>query len=146
MSILRFLLGMEGKRKEITDRPEDRSNKKEIIRPDVKKRKVIREIDIERREDLEERLGYEFKGLFAFIDNESNVNINGELHTIEEREPDCNIYIIISAKDSEGRVLQVVRDFVNFKDFYMLKTFLKKFNMGELTDSLEKLFIYVEKC
>ena len=101
---------------------------------------------IERRKDLEERLGYEFKGLFACIGDDGYVKVNGEIHAMEGREPDCSCYITVSAKDEEGRVLHVERDYLNSKDFYMFRTFYKNFTLKEFTPSLRKILVYMEKC
>ncbi len=101
---------------------------------------------IERTEGMEERLGFTFKGLFAGLNNKGELTVNGELHAIEGREPDCSVMVVISLQDAPGRVIAVSREYVYIKDFYIFKTFSRNINLSEFSGLPAKIRIYPEKC
>lgn len=67
------------------------------------------ELPIERMELFEENLGVNIQNSSAFINENRTLEINGELHLNEGTELKQDIQLVISAHDSQGRVINSIR-------------------------------------
>lgn len=102
---------------------------------------------IERLEAFEERLGLELRGLYAFLDENGYLWVNGELASTQKSELDCSICVVCTLYDSDGRVLDNRQYFADDEKFFGFESFSMSFDPpGKATASqLLKIRIYPKK-
>ena len=100
----------------------------------------ILELSIERLEAFEERLGVRIEGLFACIDENNYIKINGELHSNEGTQLEQNIKLMISAHDSSGRIVGTDYSLISAESFFGFEIFSEYFQAQ--SESVSKVRIY----
>jgi hypothetical protein len=100
----------------------------------------ILELFIERLEAFEERLGVKIEGLFAYIDENNWIQINGELHSNEGTQLEQNIKLMISAHDSSGRIVGTDYSLISAESFFGFEIFSEYFQAQ--SESVSKVRIY----
>ena len=83
------------------------------------------ELSVERLEAFEERLGVSLEGLFAYIQSNQYIKINGELHSRNGNEIDQDIQLMISAHNAAGSVLNATTTTIRANSFFGLEIFRK---------------------
>lgn len=78
---------------------------------------------LERLEAFEERLGVTLEGLFASIDQNKYITVNGEIHPREGTQLTQNVQLVVSAYDSSGRVLNTASNYFRADSFFGFETF-----------------------
>ncbi len=78
---------------------------------------------IERLEAFEEQLGVSIEALYAVIDEDNGITVNGELILINGGQLSQHIEIKVSAYDSAGRVVATGQKIINKRSFLGLETF-----------------------
>jgi hypothetical protein len=78
---------------------------------------------VERLEAFEDRLGVSLEGLFASLDENGYLTVNGELHLREGTELDEDIEVVATAYDSSGRVLDTSEDSMFSDSFFAFEAF-----------------------
>jgi hypothetical protein len=100
----------------------------------------ILELSIERLEAFEERLGVKIEGLFAYIDENNCIKINGELHSNEGTQLKQNIKLMISAHDSSGRIVGTDYSLISAESFFGFEIFSEYFQAQ--SESVSRVRIY----
>jgi hypothetical protein len=100
----------------------------------------VLELSIERLEAFEERLGVRIEGLFACIDEDNYIRINGELHSNIETHLEQNIKLMISAHDSSGRIIGFDYSSISSESFFGFEVFSECFEVH--STSVSKVRIY----
>ncbi len=95
---------------------------------------------IERLEAFEEKLGVSFQGLYAVIDEDNDIKVNGELILINGSQLSQHIQINVSAHDSAGRVVATSGEFINKEKFLGLEIFSVYF--GCPSADISKIRVY----
>ena len=78
---------------------------------------------IERLEAFEDRLGISLEGLFATMDEDGDLRVNGELHLREGTELDQDVEVVATVYDSSGRVLYTRSDSIYSDSFFAFEPF-----------------------
>lgn len=78
---------------------------------------------IERLEAFEERLGITLEGLFAFVEENTSIKINGELHSHNSAQIGQNMQLVASVHDAAGRVIVTDTTYVLQDSFFGFETF-----------------------
>jgi hypothetical protein len=81
------------------------------------------ELPIERLEAFEDRLGVTIEGLFACIQSNQFIEINGELHCREGNELNQDIQLVLSAHNASGSVLNATTTTIRANSFFGLEIF-----------------------
>ena len=100
----------------------------------------ILELSIERLEAFEERLGVRIEGLFAYIEEDGYIRINGELHSNEGTQLEQNIKLIMSAHDSSGRIVGTDYSLISAESFFGFEIFSEYFQAQ--SESVSRVRIY----
>ena len=98
------------------------------------------ELPIERLEAFEERLGVSIEGLFAYIQSNQYIKINGELHSRNGNEIDQDIQLMISAHNAAGSVLNATTTTIRANSFFGLEIFSQ--NISPCAGDVSKIRIY----
>jgi hypothetical protein len=78
---------------------------------------------VERLEAFEDRLGVSLEGLFAFLDENGYLTVNGEVHVREGTELDEDIEVVATVYDSSGRVLSTSEQVMYSGSFFAFEAF-----------------------
>ncbi len=78
---------------------------------------------IERLEAFEDRSNVTLEGLFAQVDKNGYVRVNGELHPRDGTELDQDIEVVATVYDSSGRVLAVANHRFHRDEFFGFEAF-----------------------
>ncbi|MCE7980376.1 MAG: hypothetical protein DYG89_04235 [Caldilinea sp. CFX5] len=78
---------------------------------------------IERLDTFEERMGVTLEGLFAIVEDNNFVKINGELHSCDGAEIEQNTQVVVSLHDAAGRVIGTSTTQFNAESFFGFETF-----------------------
>lgn len=83
------------------------------------------EITVDRIQAFEDKLGVTFQGLFSFIKLEQDewLLISGELHPLNGTNIEQDIQLVISAHDSENRVIGFTKISIAASSFFGFETF-----------------------
>lgn len=100
----------------------------------------IIELNVERLEAFEERLGVKTEGLFAYMDENNCIQINGELHSSEGTQLEKNIKLMISAHDSSGRIVGIDYSLISAESFFGFEIFSEYFQAQ--SESVSRVRIY----
>ena len=95
---------------------------------------------IERLEAFEERLGVTLEGLFASVDDNNHIRINGELHSRGGAQIDQNMQLVGSAHDAAGRVIVTGTTYVLQDSFFGFETFSMLLSPSITTISKVRLY------
>jgi hypothetical protein len=98
------------------------------------------ELSVERLEAFEERLGVSIEGLFAYIQSNEYIKINGELHSREGNEINQDIQLVMSAHNSSGSILNSTTTTIRANSFFGLEIFSQSIN--PCVGSVSKIRIY----
>ena len=78
---------------------------------------------IERLELMEERLGVQLDALSAFIDEDGDIEIFGEIRSAESSELEDNLAVVAAAYDMNGRVVGSDTYWIRADNFVGLEVF-----------------------
>jgi len=78
---------------------------------------------IERIDLFEERLGARLEGLYAELDDDGYLTVNGELHAASGSTITKNIYVHMTVHDDRGRLLQTCYTIMLAEDFFAFEPF-----------------------
>lgn len=95
---------------------------------------------IERVEAFEERLGVRLEGLFAKMEDDGELRINGELHARNGTGLEDDIEVTVTAYDSTGRVISVADLFFNSDSFFGFEAFTSYLDFDDIEPA--KLRVY----
>jgi hypothetical protein len=98
------------------------------------------ELPVERLEAFEDRLGVSIEGLFAYIQSNQFIKINGELHCREGNELNQDIQLVLSAHNASGSVLNATTTTIRANSFFGLEIFSQ--SISPCAGDVSKIRIY----